>query len=108
MRCLKYLLIIIFFLLSVQICVAQQLKKSTDIKFIDGFLYANIQITNLVVEIDSPGGIVVGNLYLSSIVEDVLTQKPNAVVVDVIAYDSADNKVYIIGKLCPSIVCVEF
>ena len=79
-----------------------------ELEFINGFIYANIWLSNNIVKIDTATGKVVGKLDLSSLVYEAKNKNPHADVLNGIAYDSVANKIYVTGKLWPNIYEVEF
>nr|WP_294908630.1 glutaminyl-peptide cyclotransferase [uncultured Lacibacter sp.] len=84
------------------------IDKLNELEFIKGFLYANIWTTNLIVKIDPASGHVVGKMDMSSLANEAITKNPNADVLNGIAYDSTTDKVYITGKLWPTIYQIQF
>lgn len=83
-------------------------EKINEIEFIKGFIYANIWLTNEIIKIDPNTGEVVGKLDLSSIGNQIKSEKPNSDVLNGIAYDSLSDKVFITGKLWPKIFEINF
>ena len=79
-----------------------------ELEFINGFIYANIWLSNYIVKIDTATGKVVGKLDLSSLVYEAKNKNPRADVLNGIAYDSVTNKIYVTGKLWPNIYEIEF
>ncbi|HVS95438.1 MAG TPA: glutaminyl-peptide cyclotransferase [Puia sp.] len=79
-----------------------------ELEMIHGYLYANQWQTNYILKIDTATGKVVGRLNLDSIAGDAKSKYAGAEWMNGIAYDSATNKVYITGKLWPSIYQINF
>lgn len=79
-----------------------------ELEFINGFLYANIYTSNLIVKIDTKTGVVVGKLDLSSLAHDAKSKYPNALELNGIAYDSTTNNIYVTGKFWPNIYQIQF
>jgi glutamine cyclotransferase len=79
-----------------------------ELEYIKGFIYANIWQSNYIVKIDPSNGKVVGKIDLSSIVEETQHKKITADVLNGIAYDSTNDKIYITGKLWPNIYEIRF
>jgi glutamine cyclotransferase len=77
--------------------------KLNEIEFIDGYIYANIWLTNNIVKIDPSNGKVVGKLNLTKIVDDEKRKNPNCDVLNGIAYNCNNKKIFITGKLWSSI-----
>ncbi len=79
-----------------------------ELEYIKGYIYANIWITSNIVKIDTATGKVVGILDMRSLVDDARNRNPNADVLNGIAYDSAADKVYVVGKQWPNIYQIDF
>jgi glutamine cyclotransferase len=79
-----------------------------ELEYIKGFIYANIWQNNTIVKIDPNSGQVVGTLDLSNLVFDARNKYPTAEVLNGIAYDKASDKIYITGKLWPTIYELNF
>lgn len=79
-----------------------------ELEYIKGFIYANIWQTSIIVKVDTTTGNIVGKLDLSAIRNEVLNRKPTIDVLNGIAYDSATGKVWVTGKLWPSVYEIDF
>lgn len=79
-----------------------------ELEYIKGYIYANIWITNNIVKIDTATGKVVGMLDMRSLVDDARNRNPNADVLNGIAYDSATDKIYVVGKQWANIYQISF
>lgn len=79
-----------------------------ELELIKGYLYANQWQTNYILKIDPVSGKVVGKLNLDSLVGQAKNQYPGAEVLNGIAYDSTSGKIYVTGKLWPSIYEIKF
>lgn len=80
-----------------------------ELELINGYVYANIWLTNNIVKIDTTNGQVVGKMDLTGIMQQYapgVPLKPEAVL-NGIAYDSAANKMYITGKDWPRLFEIE-
>jgi len=86
--------------------VSQQ--NLNELEFINGYIYANIYTTNLIVKIDPKNGNIVGKINLTSLKDEVKNLYPNSQETNGIAYDSISNKIYITGKLWPRIYEIKF
>lgn len=84
------------------------IDKLNELEFINGFIYANIWLTNFIVKIDPASGNIVGKLDLSSLVMEAKSINPRADVLNGIAYDSTTDKIYVTGKLWPKIYHIQF
>jgi len=79
-----------------------------ELEYIKGYIYANIWMNNSIVKIDPSTGKVVGVLDLSGVVFDARNKYADAEVLNGIAYDKDKDKIYITGKLWPSIYEINF
>ena len=79
-----------------------------ELEYINGFIYANIWLSNYIVKIDPATGKVVGKLDLNSLTYEAKIKNPRADVLNGIAYDSVANKIYVTGKLWPNVYEIEF
>lgn len=78
-----------------------------ELEYIDGFIWANVWMTNRIVKIDPESGHVVGEMFLSNIAaSDGRLQANsfgNADVLNGIAYDSISKSLFITGKRWPKL-----
>jgi glutamine cyclotransferase len=72
-----------------------------ELEYIDGYVFANIYTTNLIVKIDPSTGKVVGKLDLTTLGEEIKNMFPNTDVLNGIAYDKNSRAMLITGKLWP-------
>ncbi len=79
-----------------------------ELEMIKGYLYANVWQTNYILKIDPASGKVVARLNLDNLVNQVKNQFTGSEVLNGIAYDSTAGKVYVTGKLWPSIFEIKF
>jgi glutamine cyclotransferase len=79
-----------------------------ELEFINGFVYANLWLTNTIVKIDPQNGNVVGKLDLSKIGEEVREKSPRADVLNGIAYEKKSKTVLITGKQWPACYAIRF
>lgn len=79
-----------------------------ELEYINGFIYANVWTTNKIVKIDPASGKITGKLDLVSLLHEARTKYPNATELNGIAFDAATNKIYVTGKLWPTIYRIEF
>lgn len=86
----------------------ERVKNINELELINGFIYANVWLTNYIVKIDTSSGKIVGKLDLSSLNEDARSKYPGAAEMNGIAYDSVQNKIYVTGKLWPNIYEIKF
>ena len=80
--------------------------RLNELEYIDGEVYANVWQTNRIVRIDPTTGWVSGSIDLTGLltVED-LTEPVD--VLNGIAYDAANNRLFITGKLWPKLFEIE-
>jgi len=79
-----------------------------ELEFIKGFIYANIWMNNCIVKIDPISGKVVGKIDLSSLTYEARNKNPGADVLNGIAYDSTNDKIYVTGKMWTNIYQINF
>jgi len=79
-----------------------------ELEYIDGFIYANIFLTNYIVKIDPASGKVVGKADFSSLYDQQKLKYPDINYFNGIAYDSSTKKIYVTGKLWPNIFEIKF
>lgn len=84
------------------------LNYLNELEFINGFIYANVWTTNYIVKIDPSNGKVVGKLDLSPIAAEIRSRYPETGVLNGIAYNPTNDKIYITGKMWPFIYEIEF
>jgi glutaminyl-peptide cyclotransferase len=74
-----------------------------ELELINGFLYANQWLTDNILKIDTSNGRVVGKLDLSPLKAESKSTYLFAQETNGIAYDSVSKKIYVTGKLWPTI-----
>ena len=77
-----------------------------ELEWVNGRIYANIWRTNLIAMIDPKGGKVLGWIDLSSLSPAGALQDPDAVL-NGIAYDAADARLFVTGKLWPKLYEIQ-
>jgi glutamine cyclotransferase len=82
-------------------------EKLNELEYVDGFIYANIWETNLIVKIDASTGKVVGRIDLTSKRPDVELINPRADVLNGIAYHAASKSLLVTGKYWPFIFVLQ-
>ena len=70
-----------------------------ELEYIKGFIYANIWKTDIIVKIDPSNGKVVAHIDLSPLAMSERRANPNAEVLNGIAYDSVNDRIFVTGKL---------
>jgi glutamine cyclotransferase len=79
-----------------------------ELEYIKGFIYANIWMNNNIVKIDTGSGKVIGKIDLTGLTNDALRRNPNGDVLNGIAYDSTNDKIYVTGKMWSRIYQIDF
>lgn len=79
-----------------------------ELEYIKGFIYANIYTTHHIVKINPETGNVVAKMDIEELFEAAQKRYPYALETNGIAYDSAQNKVYVTGKMWPCIYEIKF
>lgn len=79
-----------------------------ELEMINGYIYANVWMTNRIVKIDPATGEVKGELDLTMLFERARSRYKNLNELNGIAYDSLSGKVLVTGKLWPEIYEIEF
>jgi glutamine cyclotransferase len=77
------------------------LEHLNELEYIDGYIYANVWMTQFIVKIDPATGKVVGKYDLDDLYRDAKAKNINLLEMNGIAYDKTSNKLYITGKLWP-------
>jgi len=78
-------------------------KWLNELEFINGFIYANVWTTNMVVKIDPNNGKVVGKLDFTSLAQEAKSHYPGSLEMNGIAFDPITNNLFITGKFWPKI-----
>ncbi|MBL7912557.1 MAG: glutaminyl-peptide cyclotransferase [Bacteroidia bacterium] len=79
-----------------------------ELEYINGFIYANIWMTGYVVKIDPASGKVLAKINFTPISYQMRNLHPNTLEMNGIAFDSIADKIYVTGKLWPTIYQVNF
>lgn len=74
-----------------------------ELEYIDGYIYANVWLTNIIAKIDPNNGRVVGKLDLTAYANEAKSIHPGALEMNGIAYDPTSEKILITGKFWPKI-----
>ncbi len=90
------------------------LAKINELEYVDGYIYANVWLTNNIVKIDPKTGNVIARADLTGLIDKYAPgaiseedQVSNAVL-NGIAYDSVGKRFFITGKLWPKLFEVRF
>jgi glutamine cyclotransferase len=83
-------------------CDGQPFKNINELEWVKGEIYANVWLTNLIIRIDPVTGEVVGIADLSDVAD--LAHADRATdVLNGIAYDAAGDRLFVTGKLWPTL-----
>lgn len=82
-----------------------EVDSLNELELIDGYIYANIWLTDNIVKIDTSNGHVVGMLNMKGLLQqyDSGVRVPEEAVLNGIAYDSTTKRLYITGKKWPKL-----
>lgn len=78
-----------------------KVKNLNELEFIDGYIFANVYETAMILKIDPATGKVVGRLDLSALANEVKRMYPHTDVLNGIAYDKNSRALLVTGKLWP-------
>jgi glutaminyl-peptide cyclotransferase len=82
------------------------MEALNELEFADGYVFANVYQTDVILKIDPASGHVAGKINMPGIIEKYapdFNPKPNDEVLNGIAYDSASKKFFITGKHWPKL-----
>jgi glutamine cyclotransferase len=79
-----------------------------ELEYANGFIYANIWLTNKIIKIDPNSGKVVAQADLTELIHQNLPNLSDDAVLNGIAYDSIGKRFFITGKLWPKLFEVKF
>ena len=74
-----------------------------ELEYVDGYIYANVWMTNEIIKIDSKDGKVVGRIDLTAYVKDAKNSFHDSLEMNGIAYNPERESFFITGKLWPKI-----
>ncbi len=84
-----------------------RLKQVNELEFVNGYIYANIWQTNMIVKIDPANGNVVGKLDLTQLNNEVHALYPQAYELNGIAYDKNSKCFLVTGKFWPKAYLIK-
>jgi len=79
-----------------------------ELEYINGFIYANIWLTNSIVKINPENGEVVAQLDLTSLADEANYDYPNSQEMNGIAFDSISGNIFVTGKMWPKFFEISF
>ncbi len=86
---------------------SNHIRKLNELEYINGYIYANVWETPLIMKIDPATGKVVGKLDLSAIANEINQLYPSADVLNGIAYDQNSKALLVTGKLWPKAYLIK-
>lgn len=78
-----------------------KVKNLNELEYVDGYVFANVYETAMILKIDPNNGKVIGRLDLSALAGEIKRIYPNADVLNGIAYDKNSRALLVTGKLWP-------
>jgi glutamine cyclotransferase len=84
------------------------IENVNELEFIRGYIWANVWMTNDIVKIDTATGNIVGKMNLDYLFDDAKSINPDVDVMNGIAWDSVNDRIFVTGKLWPHIYQIEF
>ena len=81
--------------------------KINELEWVNGFIFANIWMTNTIVKIDPSNGQIVAKTDLGELASQAKNQYPGSMEMNGIAFDSAKNQLMVTGKLWPKIFVLQ-
>ena len=87
-----------------------EVDSLNELELINGYVYANRWLTNDIVKIDTSNGYVVGRMDLTGLLQqyDPGAKTSSDAVLNGIAYDSTNKKLFITGKYWPKMFEMHF
>ena len=82
--------------------------KINELEYINNFIYANVYETNSILKIDPVSGKIIGLLDLTSLANEARGRYPGSMEMNGIAYDPLSGKIYITGKMWPTLYKIQF
>ena len=84
-----------------------RLKQINELEFVNGYIYANVWQTNMIVQINPANGNVVGRLDLTALNNEVNALYPQAYEMNGIAYDKNSKCFLVTGKFWPKAYLIK-
>lgn len=78
-----------------------KVKNLNELEYVDGYIFANVYETSMILKIDPATGKIVGRLDLSALANEIKRMYPNTDVLNGIAYDKNSRALLVTGKLWP-------
>jgi glutamine cyclotransferase len=84
-----------------------RVKNLNELEYINGFIFANVHESSLIVKIDPANGNVAGRLDLTSLTNEIKRMTPRASELNGIAYDRDANTMLVTGKFWPKAYVIK-
>lgn len=84
------------------------LDNINELEYINGFIYANVWMSNYIAKIDAQTGKVVAKLNLNPLLAEVKATHPSSLEMNGIAYDSISKRFLVTGKFWPTVFEIKF
>ena len=81
----------------------KKVDSLNELEYINGEIWANIWMTDLIARIDPASGKVLGYIDLKGILPDPETDTSDTDVLNGIAYDTGQNRIFVTGKKWPKL-----
>ena len=78
-----------------------RVKNLNELEYINGFIFANIHESSLIVKVDPANGKIVGRLDLTPLTNEIKRMTPSSSELNGIAYDRDANTLLVTGKFWP-------
>lgn len=85
----------------------EPVRGLNELEYVNGMIYANLWPSNWIAIISLDTGIVTARINLSSILDEAGIQKKKVDVLNGIAYDPIDDRLFVTGKLWPRLFQIE-
>jgi len=82
--------------------------KINKLEYINNFIYANVYETNSIIKIVASSGKIIGLLDLVSLTNEAKARYPGSLQMNGIAYDPVSGKIFITGKMWPTLYKRQF
>lgn len=84
------------------------IDKINELEYVDGFIYANVWMTNTILKIDAKNGRVMAKGDFESVYQNAKNNYPDLLEMNGIAYDQEQRQFLLTGKLWPKVYRVKF
>ena len=86
----------------IEVCDNKEpVRQLNELEYINGELWANVYLTDVILRIDPKTGVVLGRINMSGLLKD--NEKTGADVLNGIAFDEKTGKIYVTGKNWPKL-----